>query len=187
MNKKNIIIIGIAVVLMAGAWAVNSWVLTPAYSPESTPGEIEEPVFSPTEELPAEDSAPATTTQESTPSTTPVAPAKKPARIAIDKTLFNYDIVRGTTPCGDTIGTVHVTSDDPSKELYWGMTGSMPIWLTFSQVEGVTPGAIDMIFNCVLSGAEDDINWEFTLVEKTKEGKYVDGYYRAFKLIGDIK
>ena len=182
MNKKNSIIIGIAIVLAGGAWVTSSFVLTPAQTPV-----VSETASTAPEELETEDDVVATTTQAVATSSVPVAPAKKaPARVMIDKTLFNYDIIAGKTSCGDPIGTVSVTSDDPSKELYWGMTGAMPIWLTFSEVEGKTPGKIDMTFNCVMSGAEEDINWEFIVVEKTKEGKFVDGYYRAFKIIGDI-
>lgn len=182
MNKKNLIIIGIAIILAAGAWVTSSFVLAPVQTPV-----VETPSTS-SEEPEAKGDAAATTTQAVATPTAPVVPAKKaPARVMIDKTLFNYNIVAGQTPCGDTIGTVNVMSDDPSKELYWGMTGAMPIWLTFSEVEGKTPAKINMTFNCVMSGAEEDINWEFVIVEKTKDGKYVDGYYRAFKIVGDIK
>lgn len=181
MNKKNSIIIGVAVVLVCGAWAVSSFVLAPqAIAPTET--ELS------TLEESKQENVTATSTEPTVTSTKPVVPAKKaPARVMIDKTVFNYDIIPGTTPCGDKIGTVAVTSDDPSQELYWGMTGAMPIWLTFSNVEGKTPSTIDMTFNCVMSGAEEDINWEFVIVEKTKDGKWVDGYHRAFKILGDIK
>lgn len=188
MNKKNIIIIGIVLLLAAGAWAASSFLLNSRspVEPEtvSTEEQVqteEESIVATSTEAVAENTATATSTKPST-----YVP-KAPARLAIDKTLFNYDIVAGQTPCGDKIGSVNVASDDPSQELYWGMTGAMPIWLTFSQVEGKTPATIDMTFNCVMSGAEEDINWEFTIVEKTKDGKWVDGYYRSFKIVGDIK
>lgn len=188
MNRKNIIIITAAVVVAAGAWATSSFLFAPT-APE---------VFEKNEEVPASESELSETAATSTDETAGAAatmpvtaaipqPQKAPARIMLDRTLFNYDIVRGATPCGDRIGTVAVTSDDPSKELYWGMTGAMPIWLGFSAVEGKTPATIDMTFNCIMSGAEENIDWEFVVVEKTEDGKYVDGYHRSFKIVGDIK
>ena len=122
----------------------------------------------------------ATSTEESTPAA--------PPRIELSgQKEFAYDISLGKTPCGDKIGTVQIVSSDPAKELYWGMTGAKPIWLSFSEVEGKTPAEIDMTFNCIMSGAEDTIDWKFVVVEKTKEGKWVDGYYRSFSLKGDIR
>ncbi len=139
--------------------------------------------------LRAEDSAAREPTATSAPEKIPVINNKPapPARVILaGKTDFTYTITP-STPCGDNIGELDVQSSDASKELYWGMTGAMPIWLTFSQVQGKTPAKVNMIFNCVLSGAEDTIDWKFTVVEMTKEGKYVDGYARIFSLKGDMR
>lgn len=178
---KNIIIISIVIACAALLWGVNLW-----FAPEKTPSsqreversQAEENIATGTEEVvpPATSSEPIIIKQ----------PKKEPARIALTTTQFPYDIVIGKTPCGDKIGSFDVVSSDPSKELFWGMTGAMPIWLTFSAVEGKTPATVNMSFNCIMSGAEEKIDWGFVVVEKTADGKYVDGYYRSFKIEGDI-
>lgn len=179
---KNIIIVIIVIASAMLLWGARTW-----FAPENAPTSQQEADILQTEETAA------TNTQESFPVATasePVVikeqPKKEPARITLTKTQFPYTITIGKTPCGDTIGSFDVVSSDPSKELYWGMTGAMPIWLAFSAVEGKTPATVEMSFNCILSGAEDKIDWGFVVVEKTKEGKYVDGYYRSFKIEGDI-
>ncbi len=179
---KNIIIVSIVIGCAALLWGVSFW-----FAPEKILPAQQEADISQTEK-----EATATSTQEVAPvatSSEPVVkeqPKKEPARITLTKTQFPYTITVGKTPCGDIIGSFDVVSSDPSKELYWGMTGAMPIWLTFSAVEGKTPATVDMSFNCILSGVEDTIDWGFVIVEKTKEGKYVDGYHRSFKIQGDI-
>lgn len=179
---KNIIIV---IVVIAGAvllWGASTWFApkkAPASQLEADISHMEEVVATSTQEV-----APVATSSE--PVITQGQQKKEPARIMLTKTQFPYTIVIGKTPCGDTIGSFDVVSTDPSKELYWGMTGAMPIWLTFSAVEGKTPATVNMSFNCIMSGAEEDIKWEFVVVEKTAEGKYVDGYYRSFKIEGDI-
>ena len=179
---KNIIIISIVIVSAALLWGVNFW-----FAPEKALMPQQEEDISQTEE------AVATSTEEvmrvatsSEPVVIQEQPKKEPAWITLTKTQFPYTITVGKTPCGDIIGSFDVVSSDPSKELYWGVTGAMPIWLAFSAVEGKTPATVDMSFNCILSGAEETIDWGFVVVEKTKEGKYVDGYYRSFKIQGDI-
>lgn len=185
---KNIIIAVIVIVFVGFAWFASTRFIPHQVTPVYTGAVM--PIV--------HNNSTATGTQEITPAATSSAPIvkkkptgevkpKEPARIALTKTLFPYTITIGKTPCGDKIGSFDVVSTDPSKELYWGMTGAMPIWLTFSSVEGKTPTTVDMSFNCIMSGAEEKINWGFVVVEKTKEGKYVDGYYRNFKIEGDIK
>ncbi|MCR4322654.1 MAG: hypothetical protein NUV61_01025 [Candidatus Azambacteria bacterium] len=177
---KNIIIIAVVIVGAALIWGASMW-FVPQEAPFVQPAEV---VSTSTEEVVVI----ATSTEPiagELPVVSPLAPAE-PARIMLTKTQFPYTITIGKTPCGDVIGSLDVVSTDPAKELYWGMTGAMPIWLAFSAVEGKTPATIDMSFNCIMSGAEEDINWGFIVVEKTKEGKYVDGYYRSFKIEGDI-
>ncbi|MEK7494190.1 MAG: hypothetical protein AAB630_03490, partial [Patescibacteria group bacterium] len=164
MNTKNIIIVSIVVAFAMLVWGASVW-----FSPQETPvpqGEVDTPP----------EKVAATSTQEVASvatSTEPVVikerPKKEPARIMLTKTQFPYTISVGKTPCGDTIGSFDVVSTDPSKELYWGMTGAMPIWLAFSTVEGKTPATVDMSFNCIMSGAEETIDWGFVVVEKTKE------------------
>lgn len=181
--QKNIIVAIVALLLLLGVWMFSA--------PKSQPASPLEPVIS------APKGSVATSTQALPPASSPQSSLVSPAppsqtapapRIELSgQADFHYDIIAGTTPCGDKIGTVHVVSSDPSKELYWGFTGSKPIWLSFSQVEGKTPTGIEMSYNCILSGAEEDIDWKFTLVEKTKEGKWVDGYVRYITLKGDIK
>lgn len=192
MKTKNIIIIAAVLVIAAGAWVASSWVVAPQQK-----GVIQnETTASSAAETMGKEAA--TTTDvtakikngEATASSSAavIVPAPKPApRIAVSPALINYDIVIGKTPCNDKIGSFTVTSSDPSKELYWGMTGAKPIWLTFSNVEGKTPATVDMHYNCIMSGAEDTIDWTFTVVEMSKDGKYVDGYYRAVKLQGAMK
>ena len=179
---KNIIIISIVIGCAVLLWGVSFW-----FAPESTlPSQQETDISQVEEEIIA------TNTQEVAPVATSSAPVvkeqpkKEPARIMLTKTQFPYTITVGKTPCGDPIGSFDVVSSDSSKELYWGMTGAMPLWLTFSSVEGKTPTTVDMSFNCILSGAEETIDWGFVVVEKTAEGKYVDGYHRSFKIQGDI-
>lgn len=177
---KNIIIVIIVIVCAALLWGVNFW-----FAPEKTPLSQQEAESSQREEVATintEEVVPPATSSE----TIIKQPKKEPARITLTKTQFPYTITVGTTPCGDKIGSFDVVSTDPSKELYWGMTGAMPIWLTFSAVEGKTPATVDMSFNCIMSGAEEKIDWGFVIVEKTADGKYVDGYYRSFKIEGDI-
>lgn len=179
---KNIVIIAIIIVGAALVWGASFW-----FVPQEEPSSLYEENVSQTEEITAtstQEVAPVATSSE--PVTTKEQPKKDPARIELTKTQFPYDIVIGKTPCGDTIGSFDVVSTDPAKELYWGMTGAMPIWLTFSAVEGKTPATVAMSFNCIMSGAEEDIDWGFVVVEKTADGKYVDGYYRSFKIEGDI-
>lgn len=179
---KNIVIV---ITVIAGAvllWGANTW-----FAPQEAtlPENVEN--ISQTEKTAAtstQEVAPVATSSE--PVVTQEQPKKEPARIMLTKTQFPYNIVIGKTPCGDTIGSFDVVSTDPAKELYWGMTGAMPIWLTFSAVEGKTPTTVVMSFNCIMSGAEEDIDWGFVVVEKTADGKYVDGYYRSFKIEGDI-
>ncbi|MBI5913122.1 hypothetical protein HY839_01630 [Candidatus Azambacteria bacterium] len=185
---KNIIIVVIVVVGAALVWGASVW-----FVPQKTLLSQPEADISQTGEI-----VTGTSTQEVIPSATSsesvagkkqetnIPGQKEPARITLTKTQFPYDIVIGKTPCGDTIGSFDVVSTDPKKMLYWGMTGAMPLWLTFSAVEGKTPATVDMSFNCILSGAEEKIDWGFVVVEKTAEGKYVDGYYRSFKIEGDI-
>lgn len=181
MNTKNIIIVSIVVAFATLVWGASVW-----FAPQEAPVPQGETNTSGTEE------GVATSTQEIVPAATSSEPVvikepqkKEPARIMLTKTQFPYTIT-GITPCGDKIGSFDVVSTDPAKELYWGMTGAMPIWLSFSAVEGKTPATVDMSFNCILSGVEEKIDWGFVVVEKTKEGKYADGYYRNFKIEGDI-
>jgi len=175
--QKNIIIAVIALLLVGGVWMIGSSGPKPVAFPDP-------------QDIPND--APATSTDDVPFAEEPVEPAPSPepapARIELfGQTEFLYDITVGESKCGELIGTVKIVSSDPSEELYWGFTGSKPIWLSFSEVEGKTPADVDMVFNCILSGAEDDIDWKFIVVEKTKDGKWVDGYYRAFTLKGDIK
>lgn len=182
MNTKNIIIVSIVVAFAMLVWGASVW-----FAPQETSVPQGETDASQTEKVAA------TSTQEVVPVATSTEPVviqeqqkKEPARIMLTQTQFPYTISVGKTPCGDTIGSFDVVSTDPAKELYWGMTGAMPIWLAFSAVEGKTPATVEMSFNCIMSGAEEKIDWGFVVVEKTKEGKYVDGYYRNFKIEGDI-
>lgn len=178
LYRKNIIIAIAALCAAGGIWFIsrvsveNAVLYAPKEEMKSLPAPRAEEMLAP--KFIATGASP----------TSPVIPA----RVALAGTTdFVYDIILGKTPCGDKIGTLEVQSSDPSAQLYWGMTGAMPIWLTFSQVQGKTPARVDMSFNCILSGAEDAIDWKFTVVEMTKEGKYVDGYARVFTLKGDIK
>lgn len=180
---KNIIIVIIVIACAALVWGASTWFVpqeTPLLQTETNISQEKEVAATSTEEI-----MPIATSSE--PVVIKEQPKKEPARIMLTKTQFPYTITIGKTPCGDKIGSFDVVSTDSSKELYWGMTGAMPIWLTFSAVEGKTPSTVDMSFNCIMSGAEEKIDWGFVVVEKTKEGKYVDGYYRSFKIEGDIK
>lgn len=183
LYRKNIIIAIAALLVVGGVWFASR---VPAPTADNGVMPFTEPRAQEAVAVPAQT---ATNTPEKVP--LPVVDAKSaaipPRVILAGNTDFLYDIVIGKTPCGDKIGTLEVQSSDPSRELYWGMTGTMPIWLTFSQTQGKTPAKVDMIFNCILSGAEEKIDWKFTIVEMTKEGKYVDGYARIFSLKGDMK
>lgn len=178
---KNIIIISIVIACAALLWGVNFW-----FAPEKTPLSQQEAERSQAEENIATGTEEVVSIATSSEPIVKEQPKMEPARITLTKTQFPYTITVGKTPCGDKIGSFDVVSTDPSKELYWGMTGAMPLWLTFSVVEGKTPATVDMSFNCIMSGAEEKIDWGFVVVEKTADGKYVDGYYRSFKIEGDI-
>lgn len=179
---KSIIIVIIVIASAALLWGASIW-----FVPQETPLLQTETNISQEKESDGIRTKEEVTVAPSSESIAKEQPQKEPARIILTQTQFPYTIIIGKTPCGDKIGSFGVASTDPSKELYWGMTGAMPIWLTFSAVEGKTPTTVDMSFNCIMSGAEEKIDWEFVVVEKTKEGKYVDGYYRSFKIEGDIK
>lgn len=182
LYQKNILIAIAVLAVAGGVWFVSRSPVPPADV------SVKEPIKSETSPAPEKKPAPAVFAPKPAATSTPEkTPAVEPRIVLVGKTDFLYDIIVGKTPCGDTIGTVEVQSSDFSKELYWGMTGTKPIWLTFSEVEGKTPAKVDMTFNCIMSGAEDTIDWKFLVVEKTKEGKWVDGYYRSFSLKGDIK
>jgi len=178
---KNYIIVIIVVTCAGLLWGASAW-----FAPGKAPTSQQEVSIPQTEDVVA------TSTQEVMPtasSSEPIVkeqPKKEPARIMLTKTDFPYSIVIGKTSCGDAIGSFDVVSTDPAKELYWGMTGAMPLWLSFSAVEGKTPATVDMSYNCILSGVEEKIDWGFVVVEKTADGKYVDGYYRSFKIEGAI-
>src|SRR3989344_312545 len=184
---KKIIIVAIVIVCVALIWGASVWFApqeTLPSQPEADIAKTREVIATSTQEI-----MPSATSSESMADKKPATDTsaqKEPARITLTKTQFPYTITIGKTPCGDTIGSFDVISTDPAKELYWGMTGAMPLWLTFSAVDGKTPATVDMSFNCILSGVEEKIDWGFVVVEKTKEGKYVDGYYRNFKIEGDI-
>lgn len=185
LYQKHIIIAIVMLVIVGGLWFAGS------SAPVST--ETQQPTASSTSPSENEQENTLKPSATTTPAKTENKPVSKPApttpaRIQlIGTTDFKFDIVQGETPCGTKIGTVEIVSSDPTKELYWGFTGSQPIWLSFSEVVGKTPTKVDLTFNCILSGAEDTIDWSFTVVEKTKDGKWVDGYSRRFSIKGDIR
>ncbi|MBI3685243.1 hypothetical protein HY250_02455 [Candidatus Azambacteria bacterium] len=182
LYQKNIFIAIAVLAVAGGVWLISRNPVPSADVP------VKEPIQSEASATPGKKPAPVISAPKPAATSTPEKTAAVPARIVlVGKTDFSYDIIVGKTPCGDKIGAVEVQSSDPSKELHWGMTGAKPIWLTFSEVEGKTPAKAEMTFNCIMSGAEDTIDWKFLVVEKTKEGKWVDGYYRSFSLKGDIK
>ncbi len=177
---KSIIIAGGVIACAVLLWGASAW-----FAPEKAPPFQQGADISQPEETAATSTQEVVSVATSSEPIIKEQPKKEPARIMLTKTQFSYTIT-GTTPCGDKIGSFDVVSSDPAKELYWGMTGAMPIWLIFSAVEGKTPATVDMSYNCIMSGAEETIDWGFVIVEKTKEGKYVDGYYRSFRIEGGI-
>ncbi len=182
MNTRSIFIIAICAILVAGLLFLNMKRGT----------QNEEIGVIPPQQI-------ATTTHEERSSekmpnatTTPPSPEKKQPEqlpeVLVSKTDFQYDIHVGTTPCNDIIGSFEVISTDPSQALDWTLAGTKPIWLTFSAVEGKTPATVDMTYNCILSGLEEDINWDFAVVETAlnKEKENAGTYARTITLKGNI-
>jgi len=186
--QKNIIILAAAILLAFGIWALNSGNDSEYASDNQqaiviTATGTEDIIVS---DLEVEDKELPTPTSEVEPDPEKEV-VEQPARIQLTESSFEYDILVGETVCGDTIGFFDVISSNPSKELYWGFTGAKPIWLTFTDVEGKTPTTVEMTFNCLLSPGEGPFDWKFTAVEKTEDGKWIDGYARIFRLKGEIK
>lgn len=180
LYKRNILIASAAVIIALGIWVFGSMPRRQASLPSPTPA------ITPQQENAAPPAIGTSTTDTATTTSTPAKLPATPKITIVGDANVAYNITVGKTPCGDHIGTVKIESSDPGRQLYWGLTGDKPLWLTFSEIEGHTPSQIDMTYNCILSGMENSIDWKFPVVEMTKDGKYVDGDATFFYLKGTI-
>ncbi len=178
MNTKNIIISFGAILLIGLMFVFQS-------KPTNTNQLIEEHDVnaSSTEEIVA-----ATATSTETPITQSEKKEKSISGLTIIPGSFHYDINIGKNQCGEKIGTLTISSTNPTEIVYWELQGMKPIWMNVSSTYGETPAQVDMTYNCIMSGTSNgDYQYALDVMQTNKDGsKPIHKYLFAIVFNGKI-